>query len=244
MCYLNSPTHPSHAHQTGSLPKPAAANHRSRGIARKSALLRCVPHSLRLHLRFATGLCSLTAFLCAATIIFSRGIAVPDNILDVDITHCGQLTCFRGLTPGQTTWTDAMAAFHGEWLVIDDPSYATITLSPGSDEQNLNLVVLHLLPNVNIFIGTIIARYGTPACVDIFGHAETISLRYPQMRVSSRFSGNRINAYSKVTSISISSHQKSTFCSPSLPNASRDVLSHHLWQGFATIDHYLVSDIE
>src|SRR5262249_22091672 len=119
--------------------------------------------------RFVFSLWLIITFFYAAVVVFSRGSAQEDRLARLGLRRCSDLPCLHGVIPGQTSWTDALAAFNGQAALTDDPLFDKITLFRSSNGLSLEAILIELPPDHPVPLGEIIAYYGTPSCVFIYG---------------------------------------------------------------------------
>lgn len=197
----------------------------------------------------AKPLVQFCAAVCVALTAVSVGMMAAGYIGNrttsgFELMRCGDQPCFRGITPGQTNWADAVAVFKGQQLIQSDTQFAKIALFPSSAGDTVGGLLLDRPLGEATTVGAVLAVYGTPTCLEINRVANTLILHYPGLHVLARFRENRFNPESQVVAVVLGQVSDAVVaqkpvCSDLGQFTERAQTSQHVWQGFASLQHYL-----
>lgn len=194
--------------------------------------------------RLILGLCALLVLTCLVLIVYSRLLLSTDERAPSGFLDCAGVPCFRALTPGQTSWAEALAAFDGRSIIVGDTAYAKIALFPSADGNMLAAILLDQPLDRSITVGMMMLRYGTPACVNVYQNPGTLTLHFGSVHVLTRLVNNNFSAFTRVLAIVLGnpdddSEPASHGCNLTLPDGQGKQRSQRPWRGFASIEHYL-----
>ncbi len=139
---------------------------------------------------------AIAVLLCLLFLVLGRtSMTSAENGLP-GLDHCHDLPCFRGLIPGQTSWTEAIGAFGGQSDIGDDEHYAHIALLPSHDGVLLDAIFLDRPMNSGAVLALILNLFGQPTCINMYRRPGSVVLHYSQLHVLSRV--DRRGVYSPV----------------------------------------------
>lgn len=189
----------------------------------------------------------LMAVVCLTLMTLGHFFAGAQGESPLELARCADTPCFRGLTPGKTSWADALAAFGGHSEISDDPAYLKITLFASPDGDRLGAIYLQRPLDPSVTAASAAAIYGEPLCVEIFRRPQTtLIMHYSRAHILMRFSGSRFSPNTPIIAIvlgnpypHLSEDQPTSACDRETSDEDNPQALLREWQGFATIDHYL-----
>jgi hypothetical protein len=186
------------------------------------------------------------------------GVARPvqDPVLSFGLAHCVDgLPCFRDVTPGRTSWSEAQAAFAslGDTEISSPMTftmrgpYGHVVYSRSLDQTAVGVIFIDVPVETRLPLGEFIEEYGPPCEIGIKTYRAyySFTLYYPQLYAELQTAdGLTMNA---------SLRQIGFYDPASLSGLMKDTCPHEdplmayfdrpsfysPWKGFASISHYL-----
>lgn len=189
---------------------------------------------------------------------YGRAFGIPPHIASVlNLGQCQGELCFRGITPGVTTWEQAKQIFspattntayttthaeiYDDAIPFDDDAGIGGMLWRSEARSNVRLLDVYVKENYKgpaIPVAPFIVEFGLPCYLYVFrGPAITaLTLVYPKLEIELWNVGSRLELKSQVTAVNIPDPSLDNFCERQGSRAG-DVITD--WHGFASINYYM-----
>jgi hypothetical protein len=185
----------------------------------------------------------ILAAICAAVIVIARREPVPDTLQAFGFDMCAGKPCLRGVTVGMSQ--DQMlnklrdvtpySTMENAWVVLFNP----VGGAPHkyylyfSSIRSLESIALWQITELKIPLGWLVARYGSPRCIEVSSNMGEIEvwLRYPKFSAAIVFpDGASFSPAAFITSFVVQN-------SPLRCSGQENPLA--TWRGLKTLEWYV-----
>jgi hypothetical protein len=158
----------------------------------------------RVYLKTALGLLIICCSLIFLTIHGARIAARENALTSLGLGYCGDTPCFRGLIPGKTAWSIALATVGNRPISEFNSVAVEVTLAQTSDHALLDAISLDLPSTTVVTVADLITMYGTPRHVFVYPTIlswNVIRLHYPGLQVQTDLADGRLSPQSPIRHI-------------------------------------------
>jgi hypothetical protein len=177
-----------------------------------------------------------------------------DDLQALGFWVCDGKPCFMGITPGITTWDDAITIVGGhknavlqdkDWIIVRLVDKAFIDMGirrhPGGEKVS-DASLLLWVDQEPYFpkLGAFVRMYGPPTCVRVImieSMIENVVLLFPGLSLTITPDGERITPNSSLGSVTLERNEGITRTCGSREDDSSIRTSH--WSGFVSINRYV-----
>ncbi len=194
----------------------------------------------------------ITGFiLCCLAIGFGRIHSIPSSAAtSFGLDRCDDVPCFRGLIPGKTSWSNALATTGNPPVIGLDRGHPIMSLAQSTDHALLDAISIDVPPDTTITVSDVINLYGVPCQIYLYSRSPTtpnvITLRYPGLCVQTGIIEERLTPDSPIRHLyyltSLAPRQGSAVpCGNDLTSSSSAMVMSgwRPWRGFASLQRYL-----
>ncbi|HVO71084.1 MAG TPA: hypothetical protein VMT24_13620 [Aggregatilineaceae bacterium] len=176
----------------------------------------------------------------------------PDAIAALGLGRCQGLPCFRGITPGLTSWSEAQAALapvqgsrvFGTQITVRLGTNGSGFLAHSRIRNTVGIVYLVFPSDARITAGDLIQRYGTPCGISfrIYPASSTLSLNFPWFVATATIVDRGLTVATPIQTISFRDPADTTRQPTGACPWVQDIFfTNRPWQGFASTSRYLES---
>lgn len=152
-----------------------------------------------------------------------------------DLDACAGLPCYRGITPGVTTWDQAMHMFDGRVVIQIDPPEWEIHLFQSANEETVGRVVVRLSSSDSLTLGDVVALFGAPCGVEYAAKARSALILYPRLVVKVAVTESRLMITAPVQQLWLRVADATMSCAGLHQNS--DTISVRMaWRGFGRVE--------
>lgn len=202
------------------------------------------------------GLMSCLVTLCTVAIAYGHLRSTPDTSRRLALHHCGALPCFRGITPGLTSWpgATATAALVGNTQLFQHQIFFQLgsdggaALYPSVDGLTVGMIYFAVPTDIPLTVGDIVNEYGPPCVLPVNPDDQILTLYYPRLTVITQISHRRLTVGTPAKYIDFSDPAD---LSQIAEDPCGEVPIKHIlpqgitrpWRGFASVSQYLAEEI-